>query len=546
MRKSEKHGGGFGGTQPVNVVLLGTGGREHALALKLRQSPRLGKLFVQQDANAGLRSLGTPIDVPINAKEIYRLVQFCDRNEVGLVVIGPEQPLAEGFADKLASPTRSVFGPIAAGAKIEADKAYAKELMRAAAVPTGESRTFTDADAATAAVEAMCHSDDRFLQLRDLHTRVERATMLRRATDALRRIGEASILRTTYTAADMTLLRDIFSASRNASGRNASHTGHAPPVPSEQNLLELAISVAKLYRLELPNLPVIKACGLAAGKGVVIPATLAEALDAIDQIMRKRIFGDAGATVIIEEKLKGREVSVLAITDGRSILVLPPCQDHKRLLDNDAGPNTGGMGAFCPSDALDDAMMARVERDILVPILDVMRREGIDYKGVIYAGLMLTHGGPKVLEFNCRFGDPECQPLMARLESDLIELMLATAEERLGDADVRWSEKHACCVVISSPGYPAKPRVGNAITGFAEAESVEGVSVIHAGTKQEPDGSVVTSGGRVLGVTALGDSLDDARSRAYEACERLRFDGMHYRRDIGAASSAPARAKVKA
>ncbi len=540
MRKSEKQGGGFGGTQPVNVVLLGTGGREHALALKLKQSPRLGKLFVQQDASAGLRSLGTPIDVPISAKEIYRLVQFCDRNEIGLVVIGPEQPLAEGFADKLASPTRQVFGPTAAGARIEADKAYAKELMRAAAVPTGESRTFTDADAATVAIEAMCHSDDRFQQLRDLHIRVERVTMLRRATDALRRIGDAAITRTTYAAADMTLLRDVFSASSNAMGRNA------PPAPSEQNLLELAFSVAKLYRMELPNLPVIKACGLAAGKGVVIPSTLAEAVDAIDQIMRKKIFGDAGAAVIVEEKLKGREVSVLAITDGRSILVLPPCQDHKRLLDNDAGPNTGGMGAFCPSDALDDSMMARVERDILVPILDVMRRDGIEYKGVIYAGLMLTHGGPKVLEFNCRFGDPECQPLMARLESDLLEIMLATCEERLGDADVRWSEKHACCVVIASPGYPAKPRVGNAITGLAEAEAVEGVSVIHAGTKQEPDGSIVTTGGRVLGVTALGESLEDARSRAYEACEHLKFDGMHFRRDIGAISLGSPKARVRA
>ncbi len=529
---------GFGGSSKVNVVLIGTGGREHALALKLKQSPRLGKLFVQQDANAGLHAVGDPIDVPVNAKEIYRLVQFCDKHEIGLVVIGPEQPLAEGFADKLSSPTRMVFGPTAAGARLEADKAYAKEMMRAAAVPSAESRAFTDADAATSAVEAMCLSDDRFLQLRDLHVRIERAPLLRKAIDALRRIGDAALDRTTYTAADMTLLRDILSMPSKSLGRNT------PAVPNEQNLRELAVSIAKLYRMELPNLPVIKACGLAAGKGVVVPSTLADAVDAIDQIMRKRIFGDAGASVLVEEKLKGREVSVLAITDGRSILVLPPCQDHKRLNDADEGPNTGGMGAYCPSDALDESMMAKVERDVLVPILDIMRREGIEYKGVIYAGLMLTHGGPKVLEFNCRFGDPECQPLMARLESDLLELMLATCEGRLADADVRWSEQHACCVVIASRGYPVKPRTGEPITGLDEAAEVEGVTVIHAGTK--PDGaSIVTNGGRVIGINALGSSLSEARIRAYSACERVRFDGMHYRRDIGAVAAAGTSAKSK-
>ncbi|MBX3361746.1 MAG: phosphoribosylamine--glycine ligase [Phycisphaeraceae bacterium] len=526
----------FGGSSTVNVLLLGTGGREHALALKLRQSPRLGTLHVQPDANAGLLSLGTPVDVPVSIREIYRLIQYCDKHTIGLVVIGPEQPLADGFADRLASPTRHVFGPSAAGARLEADKAYAKELMRAAAVPTAEARAFTDADAAIAAIEASCLADDRFLQLRDLQTRVERAPMLRRSIDALRRIGDAALARTTYAAADMTLLKDILSSSKG-------HGRASNPLPSEQNLKELAVSIARLYSLDLPSLPVIKACGLAAGKGVVVPRTLAEAAEAIDQIMRRRIFGDAGAAVLVEEKLKGREVSVLAITDGRSILVLPPCQDHKRLLDEDDGPNTGGMGAYCPSDALDDAMMSRVERDVLVPILDVMRREGIEYKGVLYAGLMLTHAGPKVLEFNCRFGDPECQPLMARLESDLLEIMLATCEGRLADADVRWTDLHACSVVIASPGYPAKPRVGAAITGIEDASGIDGVSVLHAATKRESDGTLITTGGRVLTVTALGASLEDARRRAYDGCARIRFDGMHYRRDIGSQPLVAARSQ---
>jgi phosphoribosylamine--glycine ligase len=509
----------------VNVLLLGTGGREHALALKLRQSPRLGKLHVQPDANAGLRELGTPVDVPISIREIYRLVQYCDRHEIGLVVVGPEQPLAEGFADKLATPTRLVFGPTAAGARIEADKAYAKELMRAAAVPTGEARAFTDADAACAAIEATVLGDERATPLAGVLERVDRVPFQRKAIDAMLRIGGAVIDRTTFDAADMTLLRDVLGRSKT---RGAA--------PSESVIRDQAALLARLYRTELPNLPVVKASGLAGGKGVIVPSTLTEAIDAVDRIMRKKEFGDAGSTLVLEEKLAGREVSVLAITDGRSILVLPPCQDHKRLNDGDEGPNTGGMGVFCPSDALSPDLMDRVERDVLVPILDVMRREGIEYKGVLYAGLMLTHGGPKVLEFNCRFGDPECQPLMTRLESDLLDLMLATCKGRLSDAEVRWSDQAACCVVMAAHGYPGKPRSGDDISGLDEAGALPDVTIHQAGTKRDERGRIVTSGGRVLSVTALGADLAAARANAYAACERISFAGANYRRDIGLVS----------
>lgn len=423
----------------LNVLLIGGGGREHALAVKMAQSPRLGRLFVTHPENPGLAALGKPVDVPVSIKEIYRLVQFCDREKISLVVIGPEEPLSEGFADKLAAPGRLVFGPKADAARLEADKAWAKQLMRGASIPTGEARTFTDAESAKA-----------YLRSR-----------------------------------------------------------------------------------EVPH--VIKASGLAKGKGVVVPSTFDEAIDAIDKMMVKKIFGDAAKTVIIEEMLQGPEVSVLAIVDGRNILVMPACQDHKRLRDNDEGPNTGGMGAFCPSKLIDAAMMQRIEREVLVPTLDALRREGVDFRGVMYAGLMLTHAGPKVLEFNTRFGDPECQPLMATLKSDLIELMLATCEQRLDQIDVEWSDDAACCVVLASHGYPENPRKGVEITGVDEADAIDGVKVYHAGTKMDA-GRLVTNGGRVLGVTAIGKDLDEARERAYKACDLIQFEGKTLRRDIGTAT----------
>ncbi|MEZ6243339.1 MAG: phosphoribosylamine--glycine ligase [Phycisphaerales bacterium] len=424
-------------TKPVNVLLIGSGAREHALAIAIARSPKLGALYATGTSNPGIASLASPVTVPTDIKQIYRLNQFCDANKISLVVIGPEDPLAEGYADALASPGRLVFGPSASAARIESDKAWSKKLMRAASIPTAEGRAFTDPDAAVQYLESREESQ------------------------------------------------------------------------------------------------VIKAAGLAKGKGVILPDSLEEGLDAIDRIMRRREFGDAGKTLIIEERLQGREVSVLAITDGASILVLPPCQDHKRLRDNDEGPNTGGMGAFCPADTIDDDTMSRIETDILIPTLDALRREEIDYRGVLYAGLILTPAGPKVLEFNCRFGDPECQPLMSRLESDAIDLLSAPANDTLDQLDVRWSDKAAVCVVLASEGYPEKPRTGVPIDGVEAAEAMSGVSVYHGATKAV-GGQLLTDGGRVLSVTALGDTLADARDLAYAAADKITFKGKTYRTDVAA------------
>ncbi len=424
-------------TESVNVLLIGGGGREHAIAAHLARSPRLGRLWITHPQNPALAALGRTADVPVNIREAYRLVQFCDHHAIGLVVIGPEEPLAEGFADKLRSPARLVFGPGADGARLEADKVWSKQLLRAAAIPTAEARTFSDAESARAYLRSREHA------------------------------------------------------------------------------------------------PVIKAAGLCKGKGVIVPDTIDEALAAVDRIMVQRAFGDAGREVVVEERLKGPEVSVLALVDGRSIFVLETAQDHKRLGDGDTGPNTGGMGAFTPSSLVDDAMMARIQSQILVPTVDAIRREGIDYRGVLYAGLMLTPAGPKVLEFNCRFGDPECQALLVRLRSDLLALFIATAEGRLADADIEWEPGASCCVVLASEGYPENPRTGVPIRGLEEAGGVEGVTIYHAGTARAPDGSIVTAGGRVLGVTAVGADLEQARRRAYAACDLIHFDGKTCRTDIG-------------
>jgi phosphoribosylamine---glycine ligase len=426
---------------PINVLLIGGGGREHALAWKLAKSPRLATLFAANRENPGLAALGTAVDVPISVKEAYRTAQFCRKHDIRLVMIGPEEPLAQGFADKLRAEGLLVFGPGADGARLEADNAWSKHLMRAASIPTAEGRAFNDPQ------------------------------------------GAISFIRTR----------------------------------------------------EHP--PVVKAAGLAKGKGVYIPRTTDEAVHAIDQIMVKKIFGDAGRQVVIEEQLAGPEVSVLALVDGRSIYILETCQDHKRLGDNDTGPNTGGMGAFCPSPNVDDALIERVQRQILVPTLDALRREGIDYRGVLYAGLMLTHGGPKVLEFNVRFGDPECQALMMRLRSDLLELALATCEGRLGDTEIEWEPGASCCIVLAAHGYPESPRSGDVITGIEQAEEIETVRVFHAGTRRDADGKIITAGGRVLNVCATGTDLAEARQRAYRACELIEFTGKTYRRDIGAVSS---------
>jgi len=424
------------------VLLIGAGGREHALAWRLKQCESVAKLFVTNTANPGLASLGEPVDAPVDPHDTFRLQRFCDKAGVNLVVIGPEAPLAGGLADALRTRDRVVFGPGAAGAKLEADKAHAKRFMRACAIPTAESHAFTNAAAAR-----------EFLDSR-----------------------------------------------------------------------------------EAPH--VVKAAGLAGGKGVIVPETMEEARAAVDRIMVDRVFGDAGDEIIIEERLKGVEASVFALIDGRSIYVLETCQDHKRLLEGGRGPNTGGMGAYSPATVVDGAVMEKVEQTILLPALDGMRREGVDYKGVLYVGLMLTPGGPKVLEFNVRFGDPECQALLPRWRGDFALALWRTAAGSLDQADIAWDPRVCCCVTLASRGYPEKPETGFVIHGLDEAQQMEGVVVFHAGTARNSAGDIFTAGGRVLSVCALADTLDAARSRALAACDAIDFAGKHLRRDIGASAAA--------
>lgn len=426
----------------INVLVIGSGGREHALGWKLKQSPRCGSLYFAQ-GNGGTASIGENLDIHperADAKTVDQVQYFTRHHDIGLIVIGPEDPLAHGLADKLANAATGadvhIFGPVAAAARLEADKAFAKQLMRAAAIPTADARTFADHRAAVSYAE----------------------------------------------------------------------TRETPVV--------------------------VKAAGLAKGKGVTVCDDSEQAVEAIGRMMRDRIFGEAGETIVIEERLVGQEVSILALVDGRNMYVLDPTQDHKQAGERDTGPNTGGMGAYCPTPLVDDALMSTIEREILVPTIDALRRDGVIYRGVLYAGLMLTAGGPKVLEFNCRFGDPECQPLMMRLRGDLLEIMLATCTGQLDEIDLSWDARCACCVVMASAGYPGDYEKGKPIIGIPDAEADKGVKVFHAGTTLK-NGNLATSGGRVLNVCALGADLADAQAKANAACEKITFDGAWFRHDIG-------------
>lgn len=432
----------------LNVLLVGTGGREHALAWKISQSDHLGTLWVESAANAGILALGQPCPEVVSGKldtnERFRLKKFCAEENIDLVVVGPEAPLADGLTDLLAQENILVFGPTAAGAQLEADKGFAKTLMRSAAIPTAEGRTFRDRESAE-------------------------------------------------------------------------------------------------YYLEERTEPcVVKATGLAAGKGVFVCNTREEALAAVETIMGDRAFGDAGNAVLIEERLEGQELSVIALVDGHTICVLDPLQDHKQVGEGDVGPNTGGMGAYCPTPLATPELMQTVHRDILIPTVDALRRESIEFRGVLYAGLMLTAAGPKVLEFNVRFGDPECQPLMARLQGDLLELLWHTAAGSLDQVDFDFDPHFACTVVMCAEGYPGSYHKGQPITGLADAEAMENVVIFHAGTTVNEDGQVVTNGGRVLSVTGVCKGLRAARDLANEACSRIHFDGAFYRHDIGERVLAPA------
>jgi len=417
----------------MKVLVVGNGAREHALAWKLAQSPRVTALFAAP-GNPGTAQVADNLALdPMKFEEVEKFVR---RNRIEFVVIGPEDPLAAGLADRLLASKVKVFGPTREAAQIEADKWFAKELMRQQSIPTAEARTFTDADAA-----------DEYVRMKD------------------------------------------------------------EPL-------------------------VVKAAGLAKGKGVSVCYRMPDALEAIDRVMRKKEFGPAGARVVVEELLSGPECSILAFVDRKNIYVMESSQDHKAVDDGDTGPMTGGMGAYSPAPVVTDAILSQIERDVLVPAVDGLVRHGIEYKGVLYAGLMLTQHGPKVLEFNCRFGDPETQPLMMRLKSDLLEVMLAVADGRLDQVELKWDPRPALCVVAASGGYPGKYPTGVPITGIADADSMRDVKVFQGGTRA--DGKrILTDGGRVLSVTALGDTIGDAQRRAYEALAKIHFEGMHYRKDIG-------------
>lgn len=417
----------------MKILIIGSGGREHALAWKIAQSPRVEQIFVAP-GNGGTSSLAT--NVPIPASDISGLARFAGKNCIDLTIVGPDDCLAAGVADAFKAEGLRIFGPQKAAARLESSKAFAKDFMKRHGIPCAESREFEDSLTAY----AWC--------------------------------------------------------------RTAS------------------------YPL------VVKADGLALGNGVIIARNPLEAAMAIHQCMDLAVFGAAGKKIIIEEFLEGPECSIHAIIDGSGYLAFPDARDHKRAYDGDLGPNTGGMGTISPSGTLDDALWQQVHKEILEPFVAGLRADKITFRGMLFPGLMLTKDGPKVLEFNCRFGDPETQVLVRRLDSDLLDLIEAALEDRVAGQTPKWSTRAACCVVMASGGYPGSYTTGHAIHGLTEASAHPDVVVFHAGTKIV-DGSVLSSGGRVLGVTARGENLSAAQAGAYEAVEKISFEGHQFRRDIG-------------
>ncbi len=417
----------------LRVLLVGGGGREHALAWKLARSPRLGALYAAP-GNPGIARVAEC--VPARADDVGAIVELATRERIDLTVVGPEGPLALGLADALDARGHAVFGPSRAAAALEASKAFAKGLFARHGIPTARFGTFDDPAAARAFVG------------------------------------------------------------------------------------------------ELGGRAVVKTDGLAAGKGAVVCRDPAEAARAIHDMLERRVFGDAGARVVVEEFLEGEEVSVFALTDGHVVCPLASAQDHKTVFDGDRGPNTGGMGAYSPAPVLDADLASEVTRTVLEPTIRAMAAEGRPYRGVLYAGLMLTEDGPRLLEYNVRFGDPECQVLMPRLDADLLPLCEAVAAGRGLPSTVAWRPDAAVCVVLASGGYPGEYRTGIPIEGIERAEARPGVTVFHAGTARR-DGPLTTAGGRVLGVTALGRDIRAAVDAAYAAAADITFEGMHYRRDIG-------------
>ncbi len=418
----------------MKVLLVGSGGREHVLAWKLRGSPFLAKLYAAP-GNAGMTELAEC--VPIAAEDIEGMVRFAREKEIDLTVVGPEAPLVAGMVDRFQKEGRKIFGPSKAAAEIEGSKIFAKGLMVRAGVPTADYKIF-----------------DRAAE-------------------------------------------------------------------------------AKHYLIESEPPFVIKADGLAAGKGVVLSDSCEAAVEIVTQFMEKETLGEAGRRVLIEERLEGEELSILVLTDGENLIPLSSAQDHKRVFDRDRGPNTGGMGAYSPSPFLSEADFHKVFDQTIRPTLQTLAREGKPYRGVLYAGLMLTKNGPYVLEYNCRFGDPETQAILPRLKSDLLPLFLEVAEGRLPAARLEWDDRYALNVVIASGGYPGRYEKGFVISGLEKFSGKDDPFIFHAGTARNEKGEVVTTGGRVLSVTALGETLKAAQEKAYQAVYQIRFEGAHFRKDIG-------------
>ena len=417
----------------MRVLIVGAGGREHALAWKLSQSPEITKLFCAP-GNGGIGELAELVDT--SAEDIDGLVEAAENKDIDLTIVGPEAALAKGIADAFEKRGLRIFGPGKAAARLESSKAFAKNLMKKYSIPTAQFAIFDDAQAARAYVR------------------------------------------------------------------------------------QLGVPI------------VIKADGLCGGKGVIVANTLSEALGAIDLLMEDRIFKQAGERVVIEERLTGEEASILVVTDGVTALPLLASQDHKRLSDGDKGPNTGGMGAYAPAPVVDAGLAKQIMEQVIMPTIRGLASEGLPFRGVLYAGLMLTPDGPKVLEYNVRFGDPEIQAILPLLKSDLMGLIDDTVEGRLANVRIEWEPGSCACVVLASGGYPGDFQIGKEIHGLAEAAKLPDVAVFHAGTKKDRD-RFLTWGGRALNVVARGGDLEAALKRAYEAVGKIRFDGMQYRKDIG-------------
>jgi phosphoribosylamine---glycine ligase len=418
----------------MKVLIVGGGGREHALVWKVSQSPRVTKIYAAP-GNAGIAQFAEC--VPVRAEDIAGLLTFARSKSVDLTIVGPEGPLSMGIVDEFQKAGLRVFGPAKNAAEIEANKAFTKDLMRKYQIPSSEYGTFTDRAEAEAYVRSK-----------------------------------------------------------------------GAPI-------------------------VVKAAGLAAGKGVVVAETVEEAISALDLIMTRRAFGEAGDVVVIEECLRGEEASFMAFTDGKTVVPMASSQDHKRVFDADKGPNTGGMGAYSPAPVVTKQIEKLVMERVMNPTVRAMEKEGRLFKGILYAGLMIHNGEAKVLEFNARFGDPETQPVMARLDSDLIDIIESILEGRLASTPVKWKAESAVCVVMASGGYPGGYEKGKEIRGLDRAAAHKNVMVFHSGTALK-DGKVVTDGGRVLGITGLGASVAAAIDTAYAGVREISFEGAHYRRDIGA------------